>query len=70
MQISGGTLEPTQPTLVAVLTPLVTPLVTPPASINSINSIIADLLGALGIKLGSMDVTVPGVRCGVPVLVE
>ncbi|NPD69961.1 hypothetical protein HN018_04415 [Lichenicola cladoniae] len=66
MQISGNTLLPTQANLLAGLTPLLT-VPTPPGVLNTI---IAELLAALGIKLGSMDVTVPGVRCGVPVLVE
>jgi len=35
-----------------------------------LDQVVADLLGALGIRLGAMDVTVTGVHCGVPVLVR
>ena len=52
------------------------------ASLGAINSLLANVLGglldsvvdpllqALGIELGYMDVTVTGVRCGVPVLIQ
>ncbi|MBE7211153.1 MAG: hypothetical protein INR65_09045, partial [Gluconacetobacter diazotrophicus] len=35
-----------------------------------LDTIVSSALGAFGIRLGAMDVTVPGVRCGVPVLVQ
>jgi uncharacterized membrane protein len=35
-----------------------------------LDPLVDGLLAALGIKLGYMDVTVTGVRCGVPVLVQ
>jgi uncharacterized membrane protein len=37
---------------------------------NLLDPLIDGLLVALGIKLGSIDVTVTGVRCGVPVLIQ
>ena len=61
LQILGIGLLPTQANLLSVLNP---------ALLNVVNPVIGDLLGALGFKLGSMDVTVTGVRCGIPTLVE
>jgi uncharacterized membrane protein len=45
----------------SILDPIVKSLLDP---------LIDSLLVALGVKLGTIDVTVTGVRCGVPVLVQ
>jgi uncharacterized membrane protein len=61
LQVSGSSalLLPTS-TLYGLLSPV----------LQLLDPIVGDLLNALGIKLGAMDVTATGVRCGVPVIVQ
>jgi uncharacterized membrane protein len=63
VKITGLGLGLSQSVLTASLTTLLSPVAA------GLDSLVDGLLAALGIRIGYMDVTATGVRCGMPVLV-
>ncbi|MET0337838.1 MAG: hypothetical protein ABW063_08740, partial [Caulobacter sp.] len=62
--ILGGCIGTVDAVLGAAVTPLLNTV------LGLLNPLISGLLAGLGVHLGYVDVTVPGVRCGQAVLVE